>query len=225
MSKGRCFYCERIYSKAGIIRHLSSCEKRNAIAGANRGTKASFYHTTAQGSPEYWMHLRVLQEAKLYELDRFLRDVWVECCGHLSAFIIEGRYYSSYPDSELDDSGMDEALSDVTTVGAEFSYEYDFGTTTTLLLKVVCEMEEVPKGDSIQIMARNEAPLYACSVCGAEAALICTQCIYEYEALYCATCAQNHECGEEMLLPIVNSPRVGVCGYTGSGSLKRYFPA
>ena len=25
----------------------------------------------------------------------------------------------------------------------------------------------------------------------------------------------EHECGAEVLLPVVNSPRVGVCGYSG----------
>ena len=28
------------------------------------------------------------------------------------------------------------------------------------------------------------------------------------------TC-RNHDCGEEAILPVVNSPRMGVCGYTG----------
>lgn len=26
---------------------------------------------------------------------------------------------------------------------------------------------------------------------------------------------KTHECGEDMLLPVVNSPRVGMCDYTG----------
>jgi len=26
---------------------------------------------------------------------------------------------------------------------------------------------------------------------------------------------KDHERGEKMLLPVVNSPRVGMCGYTG----------
>jgi hypothetical protein len=28
-------------------------------------------------------------------------------------------------------------------------------------------------------------------------------------------CARSHEYGEEMLLPLVNLPRAGVCGYPG----------
>jgi hypothetical protein len=31
----------------------------------------------------------------------------------------------------------------------------------------------------------------------------------------CQACAEDHECGEDMQLPVVNSPRVGVCGYAG----------
>ena len=44
---------------------------------------------------------------------------------------------------------------------------------------------------------------------------ICAQCIYEDKGCLCDACARSHECGEEMLLPLVNSPRAGVCGYTG----------
>lgn len=29
-------------------------------------------------------------------------------------------------------------------------------------------------------------------------------------------CTQKHDCGEDMLLPLVNSPRASMCGYTGN---------
>ena len=225
MTEGRCYYCEGLFSKAGMSRHLSSCEKRKAFVEVKRGRKESYYHVTVEGSPEYWMHLKVSQEAELDELDQFLRAAWVECCGHLSAFTIGGTVYASHPDSEFAENGMDVSFYEVMGVGTRFSYEYDFGTTTDLFLKVVGEMEEAPKGESVQIMARNEAPRYNCSVCGAEATQVCTQCIYEDAGWLCEGCAQKHECGEDMLLPVVNSPRVGVCGYTGSGSLEDYSPA
>lgn len=32
----------------------------------------------------------------------------------------------------------------------------------------------------------------------------------------CEDCEETHECGTEMLLPVCNSPRCGVCGYEGS---------
>ena len=32
---------------------------------------------------------------------------------------------------------------------------------------------------------------------------------------FCAAHALNHGCRGELVLPVVNSPRVGVCAYTG----------
>ncbi len=66
----------------------------------------------------------------------------------------------------------------------------------------------------IQILARNTPPIIPCEVCGEPATSLSTQCIYEDKGCLCDACAKNHTCGEEMLLPVVNSPRVGVCGDT-----------
>jgi hypothetical protein len=62
----------------------------------------------------------------LEDLDEFLRDIWLECCGHLSAF--------SYQRSEL---GMGRKLKDVLRSGMELLHEYAFGTPTELLVKVL----------------------------------------------------------------------------------------
>lgn len=40
---------------------------------------------SAEASP-FVLHILVPEDATLYDLDRFLRDVWMECCGHLSLF-------------------------------------------------------------------------------------------------------------------------------------------
>ena len=99
--------------------------------------------------------------------------------------------------------------------GIEFSYEYDFGSPTTLNLKVVYEREVEDSDRSINILARNEPPLVNCDSCGKIATYICRQCSHSGEGWVCEDCASDHECGEEILLPVVNSPRVGVCGYSG----------
>ncbi|MEJ5252084.1 MAG: hypothetical protein HPY54_00055 [Chthonomonadetes bacterium] len=46
---------------------------------------------------------------------------------------------------------------------------------------------------------------------------VCSSCLWEDEenAWLCKECARKHDCGEEYFLPVVNSPRVGQCGYTG----------
>ncbi|MDI6903856.1 MAG: hypothetical protein QMC77_09015, partial [Methanocellales archaeon] len=57
--------------------------------------------------------------------------------------------------------------------------------------------------------------LIICESCGKTATRVCTQCVWSGEGWLCDECAGKHECGEDMLLPVVNSPRVGMCGYTG----------
>lgn len=44
---------------------------------------------------------------------------------------------------------------------------------------------------------------------------VCSICIYEGKGWVCDECAPEHECEEEMFLPVVNSPRVGMCAYYG----------
>lgn len=116
---------------------------------------------------------------------------------------------------EYDEKGMKIALGDILGKGIRFHREYDFGTTTELTLRVVTEGEGETKGKSIQLLARNEAPLIKCELCDEAATQVCSQCIDSGEGWLCDECAGEHECGEEMFLPVVNSPRVGMCGYTG----------
>jgi len=151
-------------------------------------------------------------------LDHFLRDTWLECCGHLSAFTIGGVRYSvdaAIYEWDMGSKNMQVPLDQVLHPGHTCSYEYDFGSTTELALKVISEREVPAKKKAIEILARNNLPLVSCDVCGKPATTTCTQCIYEDKGWLCDACAKDHECGEEMLWPMVNSPRAGVCGYTG----------
>ncbi len=224
-SKGTCTFCHRELSKASMTRHLVSCEQRIAMQGEResrqQATKIKAFHLVVEGYrlPMYWMHLEVAVDTTLATLDRFLRETWLECCGHLSVFRIGG--YNYYVDAEMDAfwdmrrKNMQVMLEEVLSPGQTCSYEYDFGSTTELIVKVLAEQEVDMKGKAIQVLARNTLPIIPCGGCGGPVTHICTQCIYKDKGYLCDTCARSHECGEEMLLPLVNSPRAGVCGYTG----------
>ena len=106
---------------------------------------------------------------------------------------------------------MDAALCDVLTPGIKFYHEYDFGTTTDLTLRIVSEFESSSNTDSIQILARNNPPLILCSTCENLAA----HCLNGGQWWLCDECMKNPKYDEAFLLPVVNSPRVGMCGYTG----------
>ena len=222
-SNGQCFFCKDSFSKQTIARHLNSCGQRVLTEKKSSGKKAQgkIFHLLVEGryAPQYWMHLEVPASATLDDLDGFLRDIWLECCGHLSEFIIQGeRYTSSSPFAdadEIDGLSMGTELGEILQPKMKFSHDYDFGTTTHLTLKVVSEKEDQSASNDVQLLARNEPPTYPCYSCRKPATQICSQCAYEGTGLVCDACASEHECGEDMFLPVVNSPRVGMCGYTG----------
>ncbi len=222
---GQCYLCRGRFSKRGMSRHLKSCTANHSafasavkVMTAEEKTKIQdCLHVRVEGRhlPEYWMHLEVPASATLYDLDLFLRDIWLECCGHLSLFTINGQGYSREPDDEFYDKGMDVPLNRVVSAGEYFNYEYDFGSTTELTLRLVGKINKCSSGKKISILARNEHPQYRCSYCENIAVQICAECQWDSGGWLCEKCAEEHECDEDMLLPVVNSPRVGVCAYRG----------
>jgi hypothetical protein len=228
ISTGTCYLCQGEFSKATMTKHLQACQRRAndaAIAAGHRpGRQSKKFHLVVEGryQPMYWMHLEVSTGATLADLDHFLRGSWLECCGHLSAFEIGNQSYSSgsgmaagWGEDLEDEETMHVRLDKVFSPGLKCRHEYDFGSTTELNVKVLAEEKRETKGEPIQVLARNTPPPILCGVCGKPAVAVCAECSYEEQGWLCAACAKAHECGEEMLLPVVNSPRVGVCGYTG----------
>lgn len=221
-STGTCTLCGSGFDKAAMTRHLKSCLQVRAKEGARSGSaeKANCLHLVVEGRylPDYWMHLEAPSTATLETLDYLLRDTWLECCEHLSAFEIQGQSYISHvPEDpwEVRGESMRIALGKILARGMKFHYEYDFGSTTELALRVVSEGVAERPGKPIRILARNDAPRIGCDSCGEAAAQVCIECRYRGKGWLCKKCAKKHKCGEGMLLPVVNSPRVGVCGYTG----------
>lgn len=207
---GECYLCGGVYSKAGMLNHLKACKQKHTC-GESKG-KSSIFHLVVDGFylPEYWMHLEVEGSAKLKDVDDFLRNVWLECCGHLSAFTIEGTPYFSQV-IDVGDRGMNTTLNKMLRPGMELFYQYDFGTTTELGLRAASERKG-KLSQKIRVLARNKPPEINCE-CGKPAKWVCEECIWDDEGWLCDSCAEEHECGEEMLLPVLNSPRVGMCAY------------
>ncbi len=161
-----------------------------------------------------------IRPAKILML--FYEKIWLECCDHLSAFTINDIRYELNEDAmwleilvRKPNRSMNIQTGAILSVGLKFYYEYDFGTTTHLTLRVLSEQKAAIKDKSIQILARNDQPRISCEVCGEFATQVCRKCIHRGEGRLCEKCAKEHSCGRDMFLPVVNSPRVGICGYTG----------
>ena len=141
---------------------------------------------------QHWMILVVQPTTSLRQLDHFLRDQWLECCGHLSQFEIGQTTYSSCVPGPDDDPTFDNDLTEdndqhmVHTVeetishGQRFNYEFDYGDTTCLNLEHVAALpipyHYVPEfinpprqaehytEEFITVMARNR-PTERCYTC------------------------------------------------------------
>jgi hypothetical protein len=224
ISTGKCHACNGTFSKNVMTRHLKSClaEAAPAADAPAKQPPLKTFHLLVDGryAPDYWLHLEVPAAAALETLDHFLRRIWLECCGHMSAFAIGGVRYSVSPIQDRffggpPEQSMRRKLYDVLSPGLTFEHEYDFGTTTHLRLKVVAERQRLSGDTDIAVLARNDPPPIVCESCGQPATQVCSGCIWNAPAWFCKKCGKDHECGEEMFLPVVNSPRVGMCGYTG----------
>lgn len=221
---GICAICKEAVAakkmRAHVLGHLEG--------GGGRG--AGLVRVTNRGPIVYWMYVRVGRKAGLNDLDTLIRNTWVECCQHMSSFTSESvSYDSSGPDDgygNLESRLMKTNAIRVLSREGPLGYEYDFGTPTSLHVKMVCRC---PGGgldeDGVEVVARNADIPHDCGACGAkgEAAEVCRTCLWmDRECLLCKKCAEKHEHGkgeepvdEGTFLPVVNSPRMGMCGYTG----------
>jgi hypothetical protein len=110
--------------------------------------------------------------------------------------------------------GKSRKLSSFST-GDKLTHEYDFGSTTETLITVIGTIRRKLQKEAVRLLARNVPPQFKCAECGAPAEYVCTECMYDSDnPFYCAKCSEEHE-HEDMLMPVTNSPRMGVCGYDG----------
>ena len=217
-SPGKCRICGDTYGRSGMTRHLISCVEKNRAAEDRE--VVSLCHLVAQSpQPVFWLHFEVPYESPLDVVDKFLRRIWLECCGHMSAFTIGDRRYSPHPMTDLigvpPEKSTDVAICNVLSKKDKFQYEYDYGSTTHVDLRVV-DVREGPRPErNVRVLARNEMPDFECAACGQPATQICPVC-WE-DSMFCDECAPEHPCYDDYdgLMPLVNSPRTGVCGYTG----------
>ena len=222
VSSGKCELCGKSFRKSGMTRHLQSCLAKTApLDNLSRGHKSIHLVVEDDYRPEYWMHLAAPETAELGELDQYLRDIWLECCGHLSSFFV-GRTEYKWQIFDMDElfagfgehelHTMEVRLGSVAPPGTNFSYWYDYGTTTELRLRSLGETASSASGE-ITLLARNDAPSFDCSICGKSATWVGPDDDdwIAMTAGLCDTCAPT----TEYRLPIVNSPRSGVCAYDG----------
>ncbi len=205
--KSTCNLCNKEYTQRGLTKHIKSCI--NKKLHNTKGRKYIYIVVQSSFNHDYFFHLLLAPTTTLSDLDAFLRNHWLECCGHLSAFTFE-RWGKEIP--------MSRKVNKILLPGKTLEYQYDFGSTTELEIKCIAEVAvSIKERKKIMILSRNTQPVIPCDECGKyPATRICTACQWEGEGWLCEKCASGHDCGEDMyFLPVVNSPRTGVCAYDG----------
>jgi hypothetical protein len=239
-TSGLCRLCHRSVGKRQMGRHLNSCWEKHLLPNSSKKARR-WFHLVVDGkyARDYWLHVQAPANRTFGELDSLLRAVWLECCGHLSAFsfpakrpfrrgtpldygmlreMLQHGRPSLWEDESSDDRLMGEPLGNKLQPGVVFNHEYDFGTTTNLVLRVAGEHASPAVQGEFKLLARNDPPSIPCSECPKPATQLCAECLPQGEGAFCDACASQHECGEEMQMPLINAPRAGVCGYCGPSS-------
>jgi hypothetical protein len=199
---GACELCAERAPQAEMRRHVQRCAQAH-YADSEQGSLILLAFT-APDAPDYWILVEASADASLEKIDAFLRHIWLECCGHMSAFYL-GR----------EELRMVSKVGDVIRgKGTRFRHEYDFGSTTVLQGQVLGAREGSIGRRAVRLLARNDPLPWTCTKCEKPATTVCPFC--SDSVVLCDAHARTHpHANEDAYLPIVNSPRMGVCGYTG----------
>lgn len=218
---GVCLACGQVVSKSGILHHLESCEKRREKwelrptgRGKVRATSLVLLSIEDRYNPEYWIRIEIPSDARLIHLDRFLRDFWLECCGHLSGFYEE----IATPPSKRkhrEDIPMSLPIVQAFAPDRPVYYTYDYGSSTELVLTATDIRKAQARDGRARVLARNLPPEIPCHYCGKPATWVAAEIAHKPEAWVCDAHAKQLNPELEFLLPVTNSPRVGVCAYSG----------
>ncbi len=226
-SKGPCAYCAREFSGSAMTRHLGSCRSRATAIGTGAGGRPerTLHHLRVgdRFGYGYWLHLEMDGDAALEELDGYLRAIWLQCCWHLSSFQIgEVEYSDVDPEDVWGDRevrSLEVTADEAFEPGSTWRYQYDFGSTTDLSIRVLgTRFGQPTTAHPIALMARNNPVAPGCQACDRPAEYVCQDCNWgrpwDPAGFVCAEHLSLHA-QHEGRLPVVNSPRVGVCAYDG----------
>ena len=204
MSKINCKFCNKKFGKKAFDTHLSECISNSQ--NNKSGYLIEFMSQSEITNKDYSIFAIFGTKCKFSHIDNFLKRIWCECCGHMSTLDV----YESINDDELIQKEIKfDILISKYELAYQFTYEYDMGTTTTIYFRIVKKLDGNDNNLNIDLVYQNEPFKLKCKFkCKKEALYT-----YEYDII-CEECKNNVD-EPECVLHIVNSPRVGMCGYEG----------
>ena len=217
-SEGKCVYCNQVFAKAVMTKHLA--KHLEDLEKEKKASETAFH--VRIDAEEMFLNLLVAGDAQLADLDDFLRAIWLECCGHMSSFKQKGKKYDYDWNDENADFGepMQKRIDNIFKENMILNYDYDYGSTTKLDIKIL-KAYKIALIQPILLLSRNEPLAIMCGICKEKPAVkICSVHMYEEYAFYCKDCQKKHakvcsDFKDYAAMKVINSPRMGVCGYDG----------
>ena len=183
--KIQCQHCDKKFGCRKIYEHYDEClaklyKKKSGylISMHSHGITGDLYH----------IYVIAGTKCKFLDIDKFLKDIWCECCGHMSEYHISKKTsLNKYGENDI------------------FIYEYDMGDTTTVYIEIKKILEGKSNNNKIKLVHQNEKPKILCIKCKINA---------KYYYMGDPLCKKHSDVSEEEpLAKISNSPRSGFCGY------------
>ena len=149
-SKGNCYLCGATVSKTAIEDHLVKHYGENSS-----GQECYLMKAEGTYNKEYWLYFDVPLVEPLSCIDSFLRKIWLECCGHKSAFFITERL----------EADMKQKLMTF-DAGTNLFHHYDFGSTTETDITFIKAVKRKPQKKAVRLLSRNVPLVFQCADCG-----------------------------------------------------------
>jgi hypothetical protein len=88
-NSGCCALCGQRATKAKMMAHVEACAAAHDEIGQPQPLVVLRFGPV--GAPRYWLIIEAKTDAQLGQVDGLLRQLWLECCGHRSAFRLGRR--------------------------------------------------------------------------------------------------------------------------------------
>ena len=204
MSKINCKFCDKKFGIKTIEDHLSDCIPN--FVNDKSGYLIEFISKNDITKKSYQMFAIFGIKCKFSHIDIFLRNMWCECCFHLSTLDV----FEEVNDEQSHKSVKFNTLISKYKNANQFIYCYDMGSTTDIYFRIIKKLDGTNKNTDIELLYHNEPFKIKCKnykICKGFAMFI-------YKDLFCNECKNNLDEEEQTyILKLSNSPRTGICTY------------
>ena len=208
MSKINCKFCNKKFGINAIVDHLSICIS-NCVNNKS-GYLIEFISIGDITNKSYQMFAIFGTKCKFSHIDMFLRNMWCECCNHISTIAV----FEEVNKNQTHKSVKFNTLISKYENANQFIYCYDMGSTTNIYFRIIEKLDGINKNTDIELLYRNEPFKIKCN--NYKKCKGFSMYVFD-ENMFCNECKNNiNEEKQEFILKLSNSPRTGICDYEAS---------